>query len=247
MSAATDAVTLAVHDVAPLGGDVYRVGLTAPPRGLPRFEAGQYLKLVMPDGSLKPLSIASAPEAPLLELQVQATAQGTTPHPLLAHFQQDTVTAHLPFGGCRLPPDPTPVLMIAGGTGIAPMRAMLASSIARRETREVWLYWGVATPDRLYLDAELSALAAAHPRVRYRPVVADACAGWGGLVGLPHELALAEHAGLSRLAVYCSGSAPMARSVYRALRAHGLPPERFHCDWIDLMRAQHARPLPTSF
>lgn len=237
---ATHAVTLAVHDVSPLGGDVYRVGLKPAQRGALRFEAGQYLKLVMPDGSLKPLSIASAPEAALIELQVHALPNGQRPHPLLAYFQRDTITCHLPFGGCRLPPDPTPVVMIAGGTGIAPMRAMLTSSVARRETREIWLYWGVPTPDRLYLDAELAALAAAHPRVHYRPVSAEHRPGWGGPIGLPHEVAVAEHGSLSRFAVYCSGSAPMARSVYRALRARGLPPERFHCDWIDLMRAQHA-------
>lgn len=240
MSASADAVTFQVHQVAPLAGDIFRIGLKPERGAVPRHEAGQYLKLVMPDGSLKPLSIASAPEAPLLELQVQAPAAGITPHSLIDHFRQrETVTCHLPFGACRLPPDPTPVLMIAGGTGIAPMRAMLAASIARAESRELWVYWGVPSPDRLFLDAELSALSAAYPRVRYRPVIERSLPGWGGLVGLPHLAALAEHASLRPFAVHCSGSAPMARAVYRALRARGLSPEQFHCDWIDILRARN--------
>ena len=237
MNTATQAVTFRVHQVSPLGPDVYRVGLAASHANSLRFEAGQYLKLILPDGALKAFSIASAPESSLLELQVQAPPVGHGTPRLIEHFRQcDTVTCQLPFGRCRLPPDPTPVLMIAGGTGIAPMRAMLASSVARGERRDIWLYWGVGTPESLYLDAELSALSAAHPRVRYRPVLAQSHARWGGAVGLPHELALAEHACLSGVAVHCSGSAAMARAVYRAFRTRGLPAERFHCDWIDLMR-----------
>ena len=194
----------------------------------------------MPDGSLKPLSIASTPEAPLVELQVQAPTGAATPNSLIDHFRQrETVTCHLPCGACRLPPDPTPVLMIAGGTGIAPMRAMLAASIARLEARELWVYWGVPSPDRLFLDAELSALSAAYPRMHYRPVIERVAPEWEGLVGLPHVAALAEHASLREFAVHCSGSAPMARAVYRALRARGLSPEQFHCDWIDIVRARN--------
>lgn len=240
MSASADAVTFQVHQVAPLADGIFHIGLM-PERGTaPRHEAGQYLKLVMPDGTLKPLSIASPPEASMLELQVQAPMGDATSHPLIDHFRQcETVTCHLPFGACRLPPDPTPVLMIAGGTGIAPMRAMLAASIARGEARDLWLYWGVPSPDRLFLDAELAALSAAHPRVHYRPVIERAVPGWGGLVGLPHVAALAEHASLRPFAVHCSGSAPMARAVYRALRARGLLPEQFHCDWIDILRVRN--------
>lgn len=232
-------VTLEVEQIAALSRQVLRVGLRAADDRLPRYEAGQYLKLVMPDGSLRALSIASAPESEGIELQVQQRA-GAGTGAVVEHLRRSaTVDCHMPYGSCRLPGDQRPVVMIAGGTGIAPMRAMLTSSIARAETRAIWIYWGVATAEALFLHEELQALATQHPRVRYRPVVEHPDAGWRGAIGLPHERALTEHPAIAQMTIFCHGSPAMGRAVFHALHAHGVPADQFHCDWLDILRARN--------
>ncbi|MBN8739120.1 MAG: hypothetical protein BGP24_09870 [Lysobacterales bacterium 69-70] len=234
------AVTLAVDHVAALSPTVFRVGLKPTRERVPRYEAGQYLKVVMPDGSLRPLSIASPPESDHIELQVQRRSDAMAGRTLVDHLRQSaTVDCHMPYGRCRLPPDQRPVMMIAGGTGIAPMRAMLASSIARAETRRIELYWGVATPDALFLDAELRALSSAHPRVHYHPVIEHAPSHWRGAVGFPHALALREHPCLAGWSIFCSGSPGMSRAVVAALQAHGVHRDQFFCDWLDILHERN--------
>lgn len=235
------AVTLRVAHVAPLGPHVFRIGLEAGGGMVPRYQAGQYLKLVMPDGALKPLSIASAPESGVIELQVQATPPHIEVERSVAHHlrHNKTVECQMPYGRCCLPGDQRPIIMIAGGTGIAQMRAMLASSIAQQESRAIWIYWGVTSESGLFLDTELAAIAGAHPRVRYRPVVERPKSSWLGLTGLPHIQALRERRSFEESAIYCSGSPQMVKTVYQELLAEGMSPGQFHCDWLDIMRARN--------
>lgn len=240
MTVASSAIAFEVRQCAALTADVVQVRLIPSLAKAPRYRAGQYLKVQLPDGTLRALSIASPPEAEHIELQVRVSPDRPASQVLLGHFRPGTtITCQLPFGNCCLPEDPRPVVMIAGGTGISPMRAMITSSIARGESREIWLYWGATSHEALFLDAELRALAAAHPRLHYRPVVEQASSSWPGAIGLPHLVAKREHPSFASLSVFCSGSVAMARAVYRTLQAYGLPFEQFHCDWIEIFRARN--------
>lgn len=235
-------ISCPVQSVTALTDDTWRVVLQRPAHAPGDFHAGQYLQLLMADGSERAFSIASAPEQrESLELHIRVVPGHNAALEVLRHLQtRSLVTLRLPFGNGRLPDNDRPLLMIAGGTGFAPMKALIESSLARDEQRELWLFWGAANPASLYWHEPLQALAQQHHRLHYVPVLSQADADWPGLRGYPHQAALDLFVELSAFDIFVSGSEPMARTVYREFRAVGAVDAHFHCDWIDLLRAQGA-------
>ncbi len=221
--------------------DTFRVRMQLPPSTRPRFDAGQYLLLVMPDGSERAFSIASAPESSELELHIRAVPGHQSALDVVEHFRRRSiVTVKLPLGRARLPENDQPLLLIAGGTGLSPMKSVIESLMARGVSRPVYLYWGVAEAQQLYLHEQLQAWVTAHDWLHYTPVLAGTHADWTGARGFPHEHALADHAGgLTQMAIFVSGSEPMARVVYAALKALQISDENIYCDWVDLLKAQN--------
>ncbi|MFZ5635598.1 MAG: hypothetical protein ACOY82_03325 [Pseudomonadota bacterium] len=237
----TDAqpVTLRVLSLSEIGRDVYQVRLAAGSACRPAYEAGQYLKLRLADGSLRAFSIASAPESGRIELQILAQRRQDNSRPVLDYLSKARVVqCRMPYGRCRLPEDDRPLIMIAGGTGISQMKSLIDSSIARSESRNIWLYWGGKTIDSLYLDDELREIAVEHPRIHYRPTLERRDSGNGYASGYPHLLALKEHPNIRDHTVFCSGSEAMASAVCNSMFVHGVPKQRIHCDWLDILSLQ---------
>lgn len=232
----------AVQALTQLTDDTWRVLLQIPAHTPLEFHAGQYLQLHMPDGSARAFSIASAPEQTgQLELHIRAVAEHASAREVVHHLQtRSVVTVELPFGTCHLPDNDKPLLLLAGGTGFAPMKALIESSLARAETRPLYLYWGAQTAAALYWHLQLQTLAAQHSRLHYTPVLSHPDAGWTGATGFPHLVAAAEHHDLGQFEVFASGSEAMARAIYQNYLLRGLPESQFHCDWIDLLRSQGA-------
>lgn len=238
-------ISCTVQSVTAVTDDTWRVVLGVPTHAVVPFHAGQYLQLIMPDDSGsgttgRAFSIASAPEqANSIELHIRAVAEHASAQEVVRHLQTRTlVTIELPFGKTRLPANDKPLLLIAGGTGFAPMKALIESSIARAETRPLYLYWGVTTAPMLYWHQQLLALAATEPRLHYTPVLSHPAADWSGASGFPHLVAAAQHHALADFEVFVSGSEAMARAIYQNYLLRGLPESQFHCDWIDLLREQ---------
>lgn len=229
-----------VQAVTALTDDTWRVLLQRPAERASDFHAGQYLQLIMPDGSARAFSIASAPEQrDSIELHIRAVAEHASALEVVRHLQtRSLVTVELPFGKTRLPVNDKPLLLIAGGTGFAPMKALIESSIARAETRALYLYWGVMDAPMLYWHQQLLALAATEPRLHYTPVLSHPNTTWSGASGFPHLIAATQHHALADFEVFVSGSEAMARAIYQNYLLRGLPESQFHCDWIDLLREQ---------
>lgn len=244
---AVNRISCPVQSVTALTDDIWRVLLEVPSHCRLQFHAGQYLQLILPDHagsgtSARAFSIASAPEQQAqLELHIRAVAGHDAALEVIRHLQQRSlVTVELPFGHCRLPANARPLLMIAGGTGLAPMKALIESSIARGEQRPLYLYWGATNEAALYWHASLQALAQQQPRLHYMPVLSHPSASWTGASGFPHLLAATTHHELSAFEIFVSGSEAMARAIYQNYRLRGVDDKQFHCDWIDLLRAQDA-------
>src|SRR5690606_31213034 len=79
-----------------------------------------------------------------------------------------------PFGASFWRPSPRPLLALAGGLGIAPLKAILETHLDRPGSPPCHLYWGVRAAEQLYLDRHFRALAAKYPRFRYVPVLSGA-------------------------------------------------------------------------
>lgn len=219
-----------VIDIVKRSRDVAVVTVRPPPTAAIEFRPGQYICLIGDDGRRHPFSIANAPRADgTLELHVGRVPAGrfTT----LVHERmrpRDIVRFEGPFGDLRFADDTErPAILVAGGTGIAPMKAMLES--AARPPRELHLYWGSRRAEGLYLIAQISAASG----VRVIGVVSEPTdpSDWSGRIGLVHRAVIDDFPDLSRFDVYACGSPGLIDAAFRDFTLFaGLPPDRFFAD-----------------
>ena len=125
-----------------------------------------------------------------------------------------------------------PVILIAGGTGFAPIKSMVEHALARGGTRPMHLYWGVRARPDLYMHALPLQWAQAHPHFKYTPVLSEPKPEdrWDGRRGWAHEAVIADYPDLGRYEVYASGPPPMIAAIKRTFCARGLSPERLFYD-----------------
>lgn len=225
-------------------GDFMRLVLQ-PHGALLRHTPGQYLKVVLTNGKRRPFSIANAPTADgVIELHVRRVNGGDFSEWVFgAMAVGDTLHVEGPFG-MLAPPDGSgrPALLIAGGTGFAPMKAIIEHLLHEDASRPIALYWGAKLRDDLYDHALALCWARDHPRFRYVPVLSDESSPYLR-TGLVHEVALRDYPDLRSHEVYLSGPAPMVRAALASLSGTGLPAERLH---YDLYEEPTATPAPVA-
>ena len=125
------------------------------------------------------------------------------------------------------------MLLIGGGTGLAPLKSMIRHVLENSLGRDMTLYWGVRSERDLYAHSLLEEWAGRAARFRYTPVLSDPSAHWAGRRGFVHEAVLADIAELARYDVYASGPPAMIEAVRREFAARGVRPERLLFDSFD--------------
>jgi CDP-4-dehydro-6-deoxyglucose reductase, E3 len=222
-----------------VSSDVMSVVLRLPAVEGFHFRPGQYLDVMLGGGRRRSFSIASAPaDGQALELHVRrASSTGFTGQVFDEMATGQLLRIEGPLGQFWLRGESSrPPLLIGGGTGYAPLRAMLRQLIADGDRRALILYWGSRSAADLYEHDWLTALARDRPGFDYRPVLSDPAAAdvdWQGRTGLVHEAVLADHRDLAGFDVYASGPPAMIESIRAIFPRHGLPREQLHFDSFD--------------
>ena len=208
------ATVLAVLDETP----TIRAVRLDPPTGF-RHAAGQFVLLDV-GGDRRPLSIASPPGAPALEL---ATRLGPSPfkQALAALRPGDEVRISRPLGRYRLDRR-RPAVILTGGIGITPIRSMLLAALADGYDRQIRLVASNRDEAEIPYRAELSALADAHPNLGVTWVVSGA----GRHIDDDLVAPLVDELPDARF--YVTGPAPMVRGLRDVLRRAGVPGRRIH-------------------
>jgi CDP-4-dehydro-6-deoxyglucose reductase len=221
-----------VIDIAKPSPDVAIVTLKPPPTAAVRFRPGQYICLVGQDGRLHPFSIANAPRADgTLELHIGRIANGRFTSYVHDQLQpRDIVRFEGPFGEFGLSDAAArPAILVAGGTGIAPIKAMLESLTQTENRRELHLYWGSRHRAGFYAIENIKAPGCA----RVTPVLSEPqdADGWPGRVGLVHRAVLEDFPDLSAFDVYACGSPGLIEAAYSDFtQTAGLPVDRFFAE-----------------
>lgn len=236
-----------------LAPDVMRLRLRLPMNEKMRFLAGQYVDILLADGSRRSYSIATDPgvEGVIeLDLHLRHVQGGVfTNHVFTSMKERELLRFEGPLGTFYLrEASDKPILMLASGTGIAPIMAMVKYALRKQiqSVRPITVYWGGRARADLYLLDELTQLAKSHPGLSVVPVLSEptpACA-WTGRTGLVHRALMEDHpAGLARAQVYACGAPVMveaARSDF--VRQCALPAGEFFADSF-LSEADRARHL----
>jgi CDP-4-dehydro-6-deoxyglucose reductase len=218
--------------------DVMAVFLRLPAVETLHFRAGQYIDVMLSEGRRRSFSIASAPtDGPQIELHVRRASSSGFTGQLFDSMRAGTLLRiEGPLGQFWFRREsPRPALMIGGGTGYAPLRAMLRELVAAGDRRPITLYWGGRTGGDLYEDAWLANLASVRPGFSYRPVLSASTGDASGVVrtGLVHEAVLADFPDLSGHDVYASGPPAMIEAIRASFPPHGLPREQLYFDSFD--------------
>ncbi|MCA2218552.1 FAD-binding oxidoreductase [Jidongwangia harbinensis] len=197
------------------------------------FRPGQFARVEVPElaGVWRPYSLAGSPRRDnLIELHVRAkSAAGVSGALVYRTAVGDTVRFGRAEGEMGLPEHPArDLLLVAGDTGVAPLKAMLAELAATGDRRSAVLFWGVRDLDELYDIEDIADIARACRRATVVPVVSEGEAGpyASGLV----TDAIAAYGEWSGAEVYLAGPPVMLAATSAALRMLGVSPERIHHD-----------------
>jgi NAD(P)H-flavin reductase len=184
-------------------------------------------------------SIANAPRASgLIDLHVRAVPGGMVSNALVQHAQTGDSLLLGPAEGTMTIPEHGPgrdLLCIAGGTGLAPVKALIEGVIATAgpgpagpaAARKITLFAGARRATALYDMADLASLSARYPQLTVIPVVSGD-PDWTGMAGLLPDV-VRQQAACEDREVFVSGPGPMVAAVLRVL-AGRVPAERIHYD-----------------
>lgn len=234
-----------IHSIEPAADDVVVLRLQLPANQRLQYRAGQFLELILRDGTRRSYSMATAPdaEADQIELHVRHLPGGRFTDALFGRSEpaikvRDILRMEAPLGTFFLREDTDkPILLLASGTGYAPIKAIIEHAIARGLARPMKLYWGCRSAADLYHHAEALALveraAAAGVSLDYVPVLSDPREQdhWTGRIGFVHRVVMHDIGDLSGWQVYACGAPIMVDSAHGDFVSQcGLPADEFFAD-----------------
>lgn len=215
-----------IDDVAP---DTRVLQLALENRQRLPFAAGQYALLSAGGHDARPFSIASTPDAAQLEFHIRSAGQGLSDFLVGAAQLGTDIAIEAPFGASHWRASDRPLLALAGGLGVAPIKAILETQLAAAGSPPCHLYWGVRTADQLYLDHVFRTLAHKHPRFSYIPVLSDA-ADITYRSGFISDAVSADFDTLAGFDIYMAGPPPMVAATLPALLHHGAESDHIFTD-----------------
>jgi len=253
-----------VQSLQKVSHDVMLVRLQLPANDTMRYHAGQYVEFILRDGARRSYSMANAPHtlaaapagaaagevavappAPVVELHIRHMPGGKfTDHVFNTMKEKEILRVEGPYGSFFLREDSAkPIILLASGTGFAPIKAVIEHMRFKGIARPTTLYWGGRRPADLYMDDWVRERCAQMPNLRYVPVVSNALPEdqWSGRTGFVHRAVLQDFPDLSGHQVYACGAPIVVESARADYAAQaGLPPEEFFADSFTSEADKHA-------
>ncbi|STX50003.1 NAD(P)H-flavin reductase [Legionella busanensis] len=220
-------ISAQVERIAPLTDRVIKLILS--PSHYIDYQAGQYLQIFSINDYLS-YSIANAPlGSHKYELHIRHVQQDFCNRTLFAEIKkQGAVNIRLPFGDCHLNKlkAKSPILFIAGGTGFAPIKAMIEQLLATGDARPFELYWSARSQSDLYMDEKVKQWQAHVDHFRYFPLLSntnikDKIANYI-VQQHPHDL--------DKYEIVIGGPFDMVYDIRDALVVQGIPTHHMYSD-----------------
>jgi NAD(P)H-flavin reductase/ferredoxin len=205
----------------------FPIGLRAP------FKAGQYLQVIMADGDRRNFSMANAARHnDGAELHIRQIANGKFSSQTLSKLSAgDALQVEIPYGDFYLRATDRPVILLASGTGFAPIKSLIETAIHAGNRRPMHLYWGARSREDIYLEGLPARWAERLPWFSFTPVLSEPTSSWRGRTGLVHNAVREDCADLARADVYACGNPLMVSAAQQTfITEHGLPEARFFAD-----------------
>jgi CDP-4-dehydro-6-deoxyglucose reductase/ferredoxin-NAD(P)+ reductase (naphthalene dioxygenase ferredoxin-specific) len=220
-----------VLELEDLTHDIKGVRLAIEAGGPFVFSAGQYAQLEFAAGLSRHYSMASTPQEAQLVFHIRHMPGGRTSAHVATQLKLgDKVKVSGPLGVAYLRENHAgPALLVAGGSGLAPIQAILRTMLERGHGAPVTLYFGVRSERDLYHEALLKDLAARHSNFSYHVVLSEQKGAAGRRYGLVHE-AIELPESPQGVMAYLAGPPVMVEAATSLLASRGLLPRQIHAD-----------------
>jgi CDP-4-dehydro-6-deoxyglucose reductase len=217
-----------------LAPDVMLLELKLPANEKLPFLAGQYIDLLLRQGIRRSFSMANAPhDDAFLQLHLRDYGGPFSRYVFDKLKEKDILRFEGPFGTFFLREDSDkPIVLVASGTGFAPIKAIIEHALHKGSRRPMTLYWGCRVRSDLYRH-DLAESWQREGKLRYVPVLSDAPASdnWNGRTGLVHRAVMEDFPDLSGHQVYACGAPVMVDAARRDFTAQRrLPEPEFFAD-----------------
>ena len=225
-----------IESIDKRASDVAVVKLKLPVNERLQYLAGQYLDFVLKDGHRRSFSIATPPHADeLLELHIRHTPGGFFTDQLFNTFKgREILRFEGPLGTFYLrESSDKPVIFVAGGTGFAPIKALIEHMLFHKIPREIVLYWGARAKRDLYMPEVPGRWQQENANFTFIPVLSEPSPEdhWPGRTGFVHRAVMDDFKDLSGYQVYACGAPAMIDAAKRDFtRLRGLPEDEFFAD-----------------
>ncbi|MEE9446914.1 MAG: CDP-6-deoxy-delta-3,4-glucoseen reductase [Arenicellales bacterium] len=223
-----------------LAEDVVQLFLSTPKAQNFDYLPGQYLNILLKNGKERSFSIANTPkdaDENGLELHIRVVPDGHySPQVKNSLNVKDILRIQGPFGTFFLRKDEQrPIIMVAGGTGFAPIKALIEDARSAGLEQPIHLYWGARDEADLYLHDLAKQWTKDIPQFNYIPVLSNAAdkTTWQGETGFVHEAVPAQHADLSAYTLYTAGPPVMINALKQSLSTLGMDNDFFYADTFD--------------
>lgn len=223
-----------VEALTKLNHDVMLLKLKLPASERMQFRAGQYIEILLKDGRRRSFSIANPPhDDEFLTLHIREVPDGYFTHHVF-HEMEERAMLRIegPHGSFYLRENTMdPIIMVAGGTGFGPCKAMIEQEMTTGFNRKIDLIWGARSEDDLYMRALAEKWAKENKNINFIPVLSEPKeSDWAGETGWVHEAVMQHHSDLSGFDVYMCGPPPMINAGKAAFLEKGLDEERLFFD-----------------
>ena len=215
--------------------DVAILSLKLPAGERLQFLAGQYIDILLKEGKRRSFSMANPPhDDRFLQLHVRKSPNGAFSGYVFDQMKERAILRFEgPLGTFYLREDSDkPIVFVAGGTGFAPIKAMIEHCFHAGIERQMVLYWGARSLKDLYMPELPARWQRDHANFTFIPVLSDPLPEdhWSGRTGLVHQAVLDDFSDLSGYEVYACGAPGMIEAARTTFTAQRLPPDAFYAD-----------------
>ena len=208
---------------------ILRVALEGPPLS---FQAGQYARVRFDDLPARDYSLASRPGEAPIEFHIRVNGGRDVSRYVRTRLAEgDRVGIEGPFGEAYLRRDHAgPILAVAGGTGVVPIKSIVDTALAEGMTQDIHLYLGGREERDLYPEPHFLEMAARHPNLRVVPVLSEPVPGSRRRTGNVTDALAADFHDLRGFKCYVAGPPPMVEAAVGVLGARGIAAADIHAD-----------------
>ena len=230
-----------VHEKVQLNHDVILIKLVLPKTERLQFFAGQYINFLLKNGKHRSFSLANAPhDDEFVELHIRHIPDGKFTGEVFDEMKEkDMMRIEGPLGSFYLREESErPIILMAGGTGFAPIKGMVEHALKIGLERPIHLYWGVRAKEDLYMDELAKSWSKQNPLIRYTPVLSEQKPedNWSGRTGFVHNAIMEDYPDLSKHEIYGSGAPAMVYAGRDEFVKNGLDLDHYYSDAFEYQK-----------